>query len=236
MALSQSVVANNGKIKMYVKDSSTGSIITTTTEQPYSETIQTYELFFTAGSNNVLYIQEVSGELGWLTIESVEMSSVAPVVVAPTGYKYLGFYGEAGGSDYNTLDELYLTMSDSSTLDHTNDNTEVASITLLKATWGGENSTGTIFNGTNSYSNPYLTFHKPNPPGSFANAIYLYFEVNTNKDPINGTFYTRMAGGQSFALGKLYGTNTDPSTLANDLERMDISNWTYICDLTRVLL
>jgi hypothetical protein len=58
---------------MYVKDSSTGSIITTTTEQSYNETIQTYELFFTAGSNNVLYIQEVSGELGWLTIERVEM-------------------------------------------------------------------------------------------------------------------------------------------------------------------
>lgn len=162
--------------------------------------------------------EAVRGETSSVVGEGAASSAALDVRAAD-----LGFYGVAGGSDYNTFDELYLTMSDGSILDHTNDATEVETITLLKATWGGENNTETIFNGTNSYTSPYLTFHKPNPPGSSPNAIYFYFKVNTNKDPTNGTFYTRTAGGQNFASGKLYGTNTDPSTLANDLERMDIS-------------
>ena len=63
----------------------------------------------------------------------------------------------------------------------------------------------------------------------------LYFGIwiwmgSSVADVNGGTFWTYSNTGSAFALGKLYGTNTDPATFGDGSL---ISNYEFVCDLTR---
>jgi len=61
--------------------------------------------------------------------------------------------------------------------------------------------------------------------------ILLYMEAPNKKEVESGVYFTQ-GNNISYQIdaGRLYGTNTDPTTFAN---AQDQSNWNYICNLTK---
>lgn len=98
---------------------------------------------------------------------------------------------------------------------------------MVKEVTSGQNVVSEIFDGS--------TYHEPAPWVQFwtgkGDGIYLYFDAKTERIVTSGEYWTGPSGGQlDFPTGKLYGTNTDPSTFT---DAADPANYTVICDLTR---
>jgi hypothetical protein len=143
------------------------------------------------------------------------------------GYRYLAFYGVCG-TDVGYIYELELTLRDGSTIDYNNNAIPSSDITLVSQTH---------LNNDSRYRNIDSVFdglYQEQPA-----TASLLFEANANgqilfsmdtlsiKDIVSGTFYTRVSEVHQITQGKIYGTNTDPSTF----NAIDEANWEYVCDL-----
>jgi hypothetical protein len=167
-------------------------------------------------------------------VEYVSNTVTVDYTPPPPTYRYLAFYGEAQGSNYPTFQEIQLTLG-----------TPLNGSSEIKA---GENSSGVTFHASQSWSysggNYYYSTIMNGDPRFVApklqyqyvqgvSAIYWYMDLGSGvaADVNGGTFWTYSYGsGADFALGKLYGTNTDPATFGNGSLT---SNYVYICDLSK---
>ena len=150
----------------------------------------------------------------------------------PLPHKYIGFYGVPYPQPTNhavAFSELVLTTTDGITINHTNKDTYITSFNLVKGVWNSESNTSTIMDGNTSYVSPFLTFSYNEPSGTNTSAIYFYMEM-VNPISINGGTYYSGSTTYYFNSGKIYGTNTNPTTF---IDSTDVSNWTEVCDLTK---
>ena len=148
---------------------------------------------------------------------------VAPPVPEP-GYKYLAFYGRSGTSN-GWFYELELTTTDG-LIDYNNP-VPLNKITLLAPVLGPDyNNPSCIFDGVYTSQNPVETLiFDANVSG------VLFYMDNSNRIEVqNGSYYTFDNTNAQYTMksGKIYGTNTDPTTFV----ATDEANWDYVCDLT----
>ena len=126
--------------------------------------------------------------------------------------------------------ELILSTTDGITINNTNKDTYITSFNLIKGAWSAaEYNSSTIMDGNNNYVNPFLTFNYTLPSGSDTSAVYFYMEM-VNSTNISGGSYYSGSGTYKFNSGKIYGTNTDPTTFGDPT---DVSNWAEVCDLVK---
>jgi len=182
-----------------------------------TDTIQTRS--FTTNQTVTVTVQGTGG---------YEFTSSIDLVI-PSGYKYLGFYDTAG-STHGWLNEIDLTLTDGSIIDQYNQ-IPINKITLVAplrpdlTAGAGDNKTG-IFDGQISNTSWDSVIFKDLESG-----ILLYMQSDTNRDIQSGVYYTRTNNyDYQIDAGKMYGTNTDPTTFVN---AQDVSNWNHICDLTK---
>jgi hypothetical protein len=158
-----------------------------------------------------------------------------PYYVAPS-YRYLAFYGEPLTS-MAIFEELELTLgtplNGSSEIKYgVNDNGITFHESKAWTYYVDEDRYLTIMNGIKGWGNP----NDPNKLRfddiSNTNAIFWYMDLGTGvvADVNGGTFWTYNDDEYAFALGKLYGTNTDPATFA---DASLIENYEFVCDLTK---
>ena len=161
-----------------------------------------------------------------------------PYYVAPS-YIYLAFYGETDSAgNAPTFHENELTLGtplhDLSEIKYGVNDT---GITFYESkAWGYSGTRSnytTIMNGIKSLIHPNDSnkLHYSNVPNT--NAIFWYMDIGAGvvADVNGGTFWTYNDSTNSFTLGKLYGTNTDPATLGDDASL--IENYEFVCDLNR---
>jgi len=62
--------------------------------------------------------------------------------------------------------------------------------------------------------------------------VLFYMDNSNNIEVQSGTYYTADASPELYSIqsGKIYGTNTDPTTFV----ATDEANWNYVCDLTMI--
>jgi len=150
-------------------------------------------------------------------------------LVIPPGYKYLGFYGKPG-KVHGWLNEIDLTLTDGSKIDKYNQiySDKIKLVAPLRsdlAEGQGDNING-IFDGQISNTSWGAVIFKARESG-----ILLYMQSDTNLDVQSGLHYTRTNNcDYHIDAGKMYGTNTDPTTFVN---AQDVSNWNHICNLTK---
>ena len=151
-------------------------------------------------------------------------------------FSYLAFYGEpetglsGTGSGGVFISEINLKLADGTVINSSNKDIYIDTINLVKSTRYVSAEEDPNFVMDDNFGYEFLTFNRTTP----INAIYLYFEMLNPVIISGGDYWTRIDSSttNSFSVGKLYGTNTDPSTLSST-DRLDISNYTFICDLTK---
>jgi hypothetical protein len=145
--------------------------------------------------------------------------------------RYLAFYGEASGNNpnFNELElELQTPINDLYYIKHGyNDDIGILFSNVIPYVIENPNPFDAVFNGNFSYS-PKLQFPVTN---STRNRIYWYMDLgnNINADVISGSYWTINATLYEINIGKLYGSTENPI----NFDASVISNWTYICDLTK---
>ena len=62
--------------------------------------------------------------------------------------------------------------------------------------------------------------------------VLFYMDNSNNIEVQSGSYYTYADNQALYAIqsGKIYGTNTDPTTFV----ATDEANWNYVCDLTMI--
>jgi len=151
-----------------------------------------------------------------------------PYYVAPDepGYRYLAFYGTTGSAN-GWFYELELTTSpgviDNSNPIPVDKITVVAPIHANSTEPGVYNNPSAIFDGCYEQSPADTLIFASNNTG-----ILFYMDGTTSNEVLSGTYYTNASSSGRITTGKMYGTNTDPTTFV----ATDEANWNYVCDLT----
>jgi len=155
-----------------------------------------------------------------------------PYYVAPPpepGYKYLGFAGQAG-STHGWLNEIALTLTDGTKIDK-NNQIPINMITLVANIRPGlpegvGNNINGVFDGQLSNTPQNALMFEAQESG-----ILLYMEAPNKKQVESGVYFTQ-GNNISYQIdaGRLYGTNTDPTTFT---DAQNDANWNYICELTK---
>jgi len=147
-----------------------------------------------------------------------------PYDVAPS-YRYLAFYG-VSGAENGYLFELEITTS-SGFIKYNNNPIPVNDIyisegKLLNADY---NNPECLFDGFYTQDYSVSIIYGPDETG-----ILLYLDATDNQEVISGTYYTNTYIGSRITQGKIYGTNSDPTTL----DATNPDNWNFVCDLASV--
>ena len=160
-----------------------------------------------------------------------------PYYVAPS-YRYLAFYGEVGSAaEFGpTFQELELTLgtplNGSSEIKYGMNDT---GLTFYESkAWVHRDDKPvhdyylTVMNGDYTYSIPRIQYWNVEN----INAIFWYIDMGSSvaADVNGGAFWTYPGDAASFTLGKLYGTNTGPTTF---VDASLIENYEFVCDLTK---
>jgi hypothetical protein len=160
-----------------------------------------------------------------------------PYYVAPS-YRYLAFYGEVD-SAYNgpTFQEIELTLGTPlNGLSEIKYGVNDTAITFYESKAWEYNGTSYTYNDYSTVMNGDYNFTRPRVQYANVedvNAIFWYMDMGTGVaiDVNGGTFWTYADGSVAFALGKLYGTNTDPAIFG---DASLIENYDFVCDLNRL--
>ena len=147
------------------------------------------------------------------------------VPLAETGYRYLAFYGVCGTSN-GWFFELELSTTDG-LIDYNNP-VPLNKITLVAPILGPDyNNPSCIFDGQYTQSSVDTLIFDGNVSG-----VLFYMDNSNNIEVQSGSYYTYADNQALYAIqsGKIYGTNTDPTTFV----ATDEANWNYVCDLTMI--
>jgi hypothetical protein len=147
-----------------------------------------------------------------------------PYYVAPS-YRYLAFYG-VSGAENGYLFELESTTS-SGFIKYNNNPIPVNDIYISEGKLLTEdyNNPDCLFDGCYTQDYSVSIIYRPDETG-----ILLYLDATDNQEVISGTYYTTNLDSTRITQGKIYGTNSDPTTF----DATNPDNWNFVCDLASV--
>jgi hypothetical protein len=181
-------------------------------------------------------------DVTWSKVVDGFLRSITRRFVVAEPFRYLAFYGDDFGTDRGIFYELELSLATPFTYNQNTYNNIKYNEALPVAT-PVESDSWSYFGTFNKYETVFDGIKSPDPDGvtnlqfltssiPVNGAVLFYMDMGSPVLVSSGEYWTFSEANFKLGSGKLYGTNTNPSTLTST-QRTDESNYTFICNLTR---